>query len=448
MAKIVINFAHGGNSDRFVRSGFSQSEAMGRWTEGETSTLEIDGLLAGGSGQIRLRFGPYTAPPTVPNQRLMIQVGDRLIFEKRISQNSDETIPLPPHAIDASGTLRLKFVHLDCVSPKAAGLSNDGRRLGFVFWDLAVDDQELPPSPPAAVLPAVQVLATQKSEPRVAAVTMVYNESEYLPIWLSHYGKQVGLENCFVVDHGSDDGSVDSIGPASRIRLPRSPYDPHRQSDFNSKFCNSLLEWYDWVIYSDVDEIAFVDPLISPSFREYCKSNLPPVVTAIGLNVIHRAEYEPPLDPGRPIAPQRPYVFFGSSMCKPLLISRDINWSPGSHSSDAPMAFDHLYMFHLRWYDFGSCMRRLQKTRAMAWARTDAGVHQRVDDESMRRQFVGFARLPAIDGVQFSPVVAPISDYLRVVTESHVQRKRDLYKLDLNIWGQQLWRVPDRFRIF
>ncbi len=444
----TIAFDVGGNSDGFVKEGFSRPEKLGRWTIDDVSVLEIPDLHRGASGRLRMRFAPYIAPPTRKSQRLAVQIGDRLIYENEFDGAADVTITLPRSAADESGILRLRFLHPDAVSPKSIGQSDDERRLAFVIWDITVDDEE-PRALPAVQRPASDTsIARPGTLPKVAAVTMVYNESEYLPIWLSHYGRQVGLENCFVVDHGSDDGSTDFVGPSSRIKIPRSPYEPHKQSSFNSKFCNSLLEWYDWVIYSDVDEIVMADPLVAPNLREYCSLVIPRVVTAIGLNVIHRVDQEPSLDMNRPIARQRPYVFSGASMCKPLLTSQEIAWSPGSHSSDAPMAFDNLYLFHLRWYDFGSCMRRLRKTRSMAWARTDAGRHQRLDDDAMQRQFAAFARMPTIEGVEFSPNSPPINEFLNKVVESHEARKNELYKLDLGIWGQRLWRMPERFMTF
>ena len=448
MAVVTVFFAEGGNSDSLIARGFSHSEPGGRWTEGVASALEIPGLRAGGSGRIRVRFAPYTFSPSLPWQRLRILVESRLVYEGKFAGNSDVTITLPRNSIDERGVLRLRFEHPDAASPAAIGLSNDGRQLAFIFWDISVDDGELEPASRVEAMPTGGDAAPSRSSPKVAAVTMVYNENEYLPIWLSHYGRQVGLENCFVVDHGSDDGSTDFIGPTNRIKIPRSPYEPHKQSFFNSKFCNSLLEWYDWVIYSDVDEILVVDSSVAPSLRDYCTLPIPRVVTAIGLNVVHRIDHEPPLNLSQPIAVQRPYVFAGASMCKPLLMSKEIAWSPGSHSSDAPMVFDHLYLFHLRWYDFGSCMRRLQKTRAMAWARTDAGRHQRVQDEEMERQFAAFARMPALDDVEFSPHSRPVSEFLAKILASHKERQNELYKLDLGIWGQHLWRMPERFMIF
>jgi hypothetical protein len=42
----------------------------------------------------------------------------------------------------------------------------------------------------------------------VAAIAMVFNEPVFLPIWLAYYGVELGYENLFVIDDGSNDGFV------------------------------------------------------------------------------------------------------------------------------------------------------------------------------------------------------------------------------------------------
>ena len=47
---------------------------------------------------------------------------------------------------------------------------------------------------------------------RVAALTMMHNETVWAPVWARHYAREVGAENCLVLDHGSTDGSTDGLG--------------------------------------------------------------------------------------------------------------------------------------------------------------------------------------------------------------------------------------------
>jgi hypothetical protein len=68
----------------------------------------------------------------------------------------------------------------------------------------------------------------------LAVVTMVYNEPDFLPFWTSYYGNQIGFENCFVLDHGSDDATI--FDPrVNRLSLPRSPFDETWRADLVSR---------------------------------------------------------------------------------------------------------------------------------------------------------------------------------------------------------------------
>ncbi len=109
----------------------------------------------------------------------------------------------------------------------------------------------------------------------LAVVTMARNEPDYLPIWLRHYGLQVGPDDCYVLDHASDDGSTNDL-PCNVIRLPSSPYDIAAVSEVVSSFCASLLRNYSAVIYTDADEIIIADPLIANSLTEYVLKTDPP----------------------------------------------------------------------------------------------------------------------------------------------------------------------------
>ena len=77
--------------------------------------------------------------------------------------------------------------------------------------------------------------------PRIAAVTMAYNEPDFATLWAAHYGAEVGARHCFIIDHGSDDGSLEALGGVNIVAIPRSPQDDARRAKFVSAFCASLL---------------------------------------------------------------------------------------------------------------------------------------------------------------------------------------------------------------
>jgi hypothetical protein len=276
---------------------------------------------------------------------------------------------------------------------------------------------------------------------RLAAVTMVYNEAEYLPVWLRHYAAAVGAAHCHIVDHGSTDGSTDNLGAANRLRLPRSPHDDARRARFISTYCAALLTWYDAIIHTDVDELVVPDPRRFASLPA-CAEAAPEVASAIGFNLLHLPAEEPPLDFSHPIGPQRHWAWFTSAMCKPVLIRRPVTWSPGFHSADAPLAFHNLYLIHLRYADRATAFARLARTRAMPWATLDAGAHQRVTDADFTAMLDRLERMPKRDGDAFNPTQPPLAPLLNSLADHAAQRAHETFRIPLDLDNFELWRVP------
>ncbi|MEB3352747.1 MAG: glycosyltransferase family 2 protein, partial [Cyanobacteriota bacterium] len=118
----------------------------------------------------------------------------------------------------------------------------------------------------------------------VAVFTMAYNEPRNLPLWIQYYGVQLGLENCWVLDHGSSDGSTDGL-PCHRVRLPRDPMDSLRRAQRCSAFQHFLLRFYDTVIYVDSDEFLVPDPRHYASLSDWCAQRRNRNVRAFGFDV-------------------------------------------------------------------------------------------------------------------------------------------------------------------
>lgn len=281
----------------------------------------------------------------------------------------------------------------------------------------------------------------------VAAVTMVWNEAHFLPIWLRHYGRQVGQENCFVIDHGSTDGSVPSSSTEySIIRIPRSPLDEDRRCAMVSKFCSSLLESYDVVIHSDVDELLVADPDIATSLRIFASIWHDPVLTAVGLNVVHHPESETSIDTSRIISTQRNSIWFVAVMCKPMMIRRPVEWKPGFHSCNARIKFAPIYNFHLRYYDLNQGLARLRKTRNMERAQPDLNAHQAIPDEQWLNDFkYGIVAQPKVDNISLKLEQDPLRRHIAGIENEQYERRNKDYKLDLNFMESNRWNIPARF---
>jgi hypothetical protein len=432
----VIDFTDGGNSQAFTGSGWSLPEPGGRWTEDTNAEMQISGLDRDTDYICEMAVLPFVAPPALPAQSVHLSCNGTPLCSAEFSERGPISFHVPRAAISLSGELHLTL-RLPCATiPYDLGVSTDGRRLGICLWRMTFEPrpmpaefQRLPAASPA--IPAAATPAAPSTEKRpLAVVTSVYNDVDFLPVWLRHYAAQVGIENCYVIDQGSNDGSTDDLKGCNVIRIPRLATEPATQSTYLSKFCSSLLCWYRRVLLAGVDEIVLADPLVAPTLAGYVPNGAPDVLTVIGLNVVHRPDHEADLDLGNLITAQRSYVFASSYACRPRLISRDVRWTAEGHSADAALVFGDLYSFNLGW-----CDRRLGLRRTTGARSAD------VFDTQLR----GFAALPAIEHCGFSRGTAPVAPFVEAVERSQVGREFDAQKIDLRIWSSKLWRLPPRF---
>jgi glycosyltransferase involved in cell wall biosynthesis len=283
--------------------------------------------------------------------------------------------------------------------------------------------------------------------PPLAIITMVYNERERLPYWLSHYARQVGLEHCYVVDHGSDDGSTDDLRGANRIRLPRSPQDNERRLKFVAAQAQGLLQYYRRIAYVDADELLLADPAAFADLSDYASRMGAHAMTSIGLEIVQGAD-EAPLEPGRGIGEQRASAIFSSSMCKTNMIRKPVSWAPGWHSHNGQPNFDRLYLFHLRHADLGHALTRLAVTRGMPWVSDQAGKHQRVDDDWMRSLMDVFGNRPLAQGTTIADPDGPLAADLKafVADSTPHSDKRRPWQVPLARYGAQRIPLGDAFR--
>jgi hypothetical protein len=226
----------------------------------------------------------------------------------------------------------------------------------------------------------------------LAVVTMVYNEPDFLPVWARHYAEAVGESHCYVIDHGSDDGSVAACGFQHVAELPRSALDETWRAALVSHFCGDLLARYDAVAYTDVDELLVADPRYFSDLAAFADASDIDVLTAFGTNMLEVAG-EAPLELARPISAQRRWTRPFSSLCKPVLTRRAIQWSPGFHTADAASRFGGLYLFHIAYADHRITARRQAKRRGVARSEGH-GVHHGVAPDEMVRLMTACAALP------------------------------------------------------
>jgi hypothetical protein len=220
---------------------------------------------------------------------------------------------------------------------------------------------------------------------RAAAVTMVYNESYFLPLWFQHYGAQLGYENLYVIDHGSTDDSV-NVEYCNRIRIPRDEFDDETRAAMISTFHKTLLHQFDVVIYTDCDEFIVPRPSKFSSLTDYLKRRPSKAVRCVGINVVQDMTEAPALDLKLPILKQRPYGFATHWYFKPLISSIPIKWEAGFHYCDVEAPVDpDVWLFHLKLADEQKVIQRDELMRTIAWTK---GRQSNVPTSERTREFL------------------------------------------------------------
>jgi SEC-C motif/Glycosyl transferase family 2 len=227
----------------------------------------------------------------------------------------------------------------------------------------------------------------------IAAVTMTYNESVFLPIWTNHYGSALGADNLFVIDDGSTDGSASDNRGYNYLRKERGIFDEDDRALMVSEFHRQLLTVYDTVIFTDVDELIVVDPKLGLSLREYLGNGNFDHKTPVGFNVLHDVRGERPISFDRPLFAQRHYVQFSVAYCKPLISKVPMNWGAGFHfTRGSPSKYDDsLFLFHLRAMDWEVARSRFRTLSGLAWSKNSVskshGKHFRLGEQEYMRLF-------------------------------------------------------------
>jgi hypothetical protein len=235
----------------------------------------------------------------------------------------------------------------------------------------------------------------------VVALTMVKDESFWLPRWLDYYGAELGADRLYVIDHGSEDGSTSGID-ASVIRLPRDgrseagsqqaeaskPRFDRTRADLVNGLAAGLLGYADTVVYVDVDEFLVPHPRTGLRLGQYLEGVERDAVAAVGLNLIHVPAVEPDFDPGQPLLAQRRHVVFVPRMCKPSVKRVRASWTAGFHGLACPYEVDpDLLLIHGKFFDTKRYLTAHEQ-RARLWEEGFGGQRStwRMPLGRMRRQ--------------------------------------------------------------
>ncbi|WP_299410888.1 glycosyltransferase family 2 protein [uncultured Roseobacter sp.] len=200
----------------------------------------------------------------------------------------------------------------------------------------------------------------------LAVATMVYQDYFFLERWYRYYDKQVGAENLYVFSHGNDPRHREIAKHANVINLPRDDtmfkFDRRRWRALGN-CATGLLEFYNWIIVTDVDEIVIVDPQSASTIQDYLLSNYanskksPKNLAPFCLELIHLPDEEPlPILDHETILSRRRIFRPNWNYSKPCLVSGPVVFGPGGHRNTLGRRHmpPDLYTLHLKYFDYAT----------------------------------------------------------------------------------------------
>lgn len=198
---------------------------------------------------------------------------------------------------------------------------------------------------------------------KICAMTMVRNDEFFLRKWVEYYSAQIGASNLYVYFDGNDQVVPDFCGGVNvcvRERVPGLVAAADRgRIDFLSSQAADLLQKYDMVIGTDVDEFLVVDPALGVSLPDFL-SQLPERVSysGLGIDIGQHLGKEAEIEETVSFLKQRHYARLSTRYSKSTVITKPVKWGSGFHrvrNTNFKIIKD-LYLFHFGCVD----MKRLE----------------------------------------------------------------------------------------
>ena len=290
------------------------------------------------------------------------------------------------------------------------------------------------------------------------ALTMVYRDYAFLKRWVDYYGAQFGRQHLYILSHGGD-AEHDRIAEGCNvITVPRDPTLfrlERRRWHIQSHMSSGLLRYYNWMFVGDVDEVVVLDPAIGTSLIDYLRRYertedpenqpfLPKSICPFGVELIHNPEVEPePITEDATVLSRRRVFRANANYAKPCIIRMHTKFTVGGHANTHQPRFldPHLYLLHLRFFDYDTAVARLAARRDMRET-MDEGKDPAKTGHAWKKDLDNYKKLAAGKPVRED---CELAEFRRRMEE----QKKDLHGGKVTFWGggrtKELYSLPERF---
>ena len=218
----------------------------------------------------------------------------------------------------------------------------------------------------------------------LGVLTMVYRDYDLLERWYNFYKRQIGAENIYIYSHGNDPKHREIAPDANVMNVPRDEsftlFEVNRWRMMGF-FASAMLEFYRYMIVSDVDEFIIADPKTGMTTAEYIaahynKPDAPKNISPLGIEIIHVPDQEPlPIKPDENILDRRRFFRPNRNYSKPCIVGGPVSFGPGGHRNTlGPRHMpDDLYLVHLKYFDLKVLEDRATRQKDILAAAEESG---------------------------------------------------------------------------
>lgn len=281
-----------------------------------------------------------------------------------------------------------------------------------------------------------------------AIVTICRDDHFYLKRFVAYYGGLFGRENLYIVSHG-DEPEVRALAQGCNV-IPIPDTQANNFTILKSRTMNhikdGLRQWFKHVIVVDVDEFLVVDPAAGMNLREWLdEAQGNTIYTAMGMEIVHMRDREPEGVENGIIGP-RMFAQIDLHYAKPCIVSRGGKLARGGHYAayrklNMP---DFLYLFHMKYCDFGVFQDTLNRRSAFVAEQAQHGdgkvrsnpqwFAKNRDDDAV---FAKFTQRPIVQGLDLSHVRQGMHDTWRKRNETLWHFTHAKY--------EEIYELPERF---
>jgi hypothetical protein len=197
---------------------------------------------------------------------------------------------------------------------------------------------------------------------KFAVFCPVKNETTFSKIWFKYYSQFLSPEDIYFLDFGSD-----VLPDYCQVKsTDKNILDAIELFEEIKKFHKELLDRYEYVIPTDVDEIVYhksgLDNFINSLDKDFVK--------CAGYELIHLPEKEDDFKPNETIFSQRKYWYRSPNHYdKTLITKKPLSWTIGLHNCHNHTEVENdLYLIHLHRFDYKTCIERHLKWASMNWS--------------------------------------------------------------------------------